>query len=169
MRLYAGKVPQIAAEMVEALTSSGDIECASKKEVVSDVEAVLNQYINDEQSVTDRARDLLQTRKLPSSELGRMKKLVAEQMNLKLGDEAVDYLLSQLVEMLMHSHNVDEIYAEDVDLRRKMRVPLRKQIAEEEKLEQEVRSKLKHVEEGGQLWEVEYRRMMDDLKRRRGL
>lgn len=169
MRLYPAKIAPIANEMVDALVGAGDIECESKKEVVADVEAVLNQYVRDEQAVGERARDLLNARKLPGSEFGRMKKAVAEEMKIKLDDDAIDYLLDQLLEMLMHSHNVDEIYAEDVDMRRKMRVPLRKQVADEAKLEQEVRSKLKHVEEGGHLWEVEYRRMMEDLKRRRGL
>jgi hypothetical protein len=32
-----------------------------------------------------------------------------------------------------------------------------------------VRNQLKHVQEGTSVWEVEYRRMMDDIKRRRGL
>lgn len=169
MRLAPAKIPQIAADMVNALTAAGDIETDDQKEVVADVKAVLEQYVRDEQTITDRARDLISTRSLPGSELARMKKLVADEMNVKIDDEAVDYLLDQLVEMLMHSHNVEEVYAEDVDLRRKMRGPLRKQAAEEEKIEQEIRQKLKHVEEGGHLWEVEYQRMRDDLRRRRGL
>jgi hypothetical protein len=50
-----------------------------------------------------------------------------------------------------------------------MRDPLRKQAAEEEELQKEVRARLRHVEEGSALWEVEYRRMMDDIKRRKGI
>ena len=98
-----------------------------------------------------------------------MKRLVAEERGIKVGDDAIDYLLDQLVEILMHSHNVDEIFAEDVDLRRIMRIPLRKQVAEEESLVAEVRGRLKHVQEGTRLWEVEYRRMMEDIKRRKGV
>ena len=71
----------------------------------------------------------------------------------------------------MHSANVDEVYSEDFELRRKMRDPLRKQLAEEQALDkQEIRGHLRHVqEERTGLWEVEYRRMMDDIKRRKGL
>jgi hypothetical protein len=32
-----------------------------------------------------------------------------------------------------------------------------------------VRGRLKHVKEGTSMWEIEYRRMMDDIKRRKGL
>ena len=169
MRLYSAKVPLLASEIVAALTADADIECESPKEVQLDIEAVLNQYINDEQEVTDRARDMAAARNLPSNELGRLKKLIADEKGIKLGDDAVDYLLDQLLEMLMHSGNVDEIYSEDVELRRKMRGPLRKQAQAEDELAQEVRGRLKHVKEGTSMWEIEYRRMMDDIKRRKGL
>ena len=75
----------------------------------------------------------------------------------------------QLIEMLMHSANVDEIFAEDYQMRKKMREPLRRQLAEEDELQTEVRNQLKHVKEGSQVWEVEYRRMMEEIKRRKGL
>jgi uncharacterized protein len=169
MRLYAAKVPQIASEMVKALVAAGDIESESPDEVRADVEAVLSQYMRDEQEISDKARELAAQRGLPPGEVGKLKRLIADERKIKIGDDAIDYLLDQLVEMLMHSHNVDEVFAEDFELRRKMREPLRKQAAEEEELQNEVRGRLKHVEEGSALWEVEYRRMMEDIKRRKGL
>jgi hypothetical protein len=169
MRLYSAKVPQVAAEMVAGLVAEKAIECEQLDEVALDIQSVLSQYIRDEQEVSDRAKDLAAARNLPPAEVGRMKRLVAEERGIKVGDDAIDYLLDQLVEILMHSHNVDEIFAEDVDLRRIMRIPLRKQVAEEESLVAEVRGRLKHVQEGTRLWEVEYRRMMEDIKRRKGV
>jgi hypothetical protein len=155
--------------MLKALVDANDIECESPDEVRKDIESVLNQYIRDEQEISDRARDLAAQRGLPPVEAARIKRLIADERKIKIGDDAIDYLLDQLVEMLMHSNNVDEVFAEDYELRRKMRDPLRKQAAEEEELQQEVRGRLKHVQEGTALWEVEYRRMMEDLKRRKGL
>ncbi len=168
MWLHRAKIPQIAAEMVRALKDSGDIECESPREVQGDLEAVLSQYVSDDQEINDRARDLVAARGLPNSELTRMKKLVAEQKHVKIGDDAIDYLLDQLIEILMHSNNVDEVFAEDHVLRVRMREPLRKQFAAEETLEQEVRGRLKNLQEGTAVWEVEYRRLMDDIKRRKG-
>jgi hypothetical protein len=169
MRLHSAKVPEISHLMVHALTSSGDIETESPKEVELDVQAVLNQFITDEQEISDKAKDVLAQRGLPQTELGRIKKLLADERKLKLGEDAIDYLLDQLVEMLMHSANVDEVFSEDYELRRKMRDPLRKQLADEQALEQEIRGHLRHVQEGTGLWEIEYRRMMEDIKRRKGL
>lgn len=169
MRLHSARVPQLAAEMVNSLVSAGDIECDAPKEVQRDIESVLEQYIRDEQEVTDRAKDLLAARGLPQTEIGKLRRLIADERKLKIGDDAIDYVLDQLVEMLMHSGNVDEIYAEDVELRRKLRGPLRAQVAVEDDLQAEVRGRLKHVKEGTSLWEVEYRRMMEEIKRRKGL
>lgn len=169
MRLHSAKVPQIAAEMVGALLSDGDVESDSPKEVGLDIAAVLNQYIRDEQEVSEQAKSMLAARSLGQSEYSRMRKLVAEERKIKLGEDAIDYLLDQLVEMLMHSANVDEIFAEDYVLRRKMRDPLRRQFTEDEEIEAQVRGQLKHVQEGTSVWEVEYRRMMEEIKRRKGL
>jgi len=169
MRLHSPRVPGIAADMLKSLLDAKDIETASPNEVKADIVAVLEQYIRDEQATTDRAKDILASRGLPQTEYQRVRKLAAEEKGIKIGEDAIDYLLDQLVEMMMHSSNVDEVFAEDFELRRKMREPLRKQIVEEEVFEQEIRGRLKHVQEGTGLWEIEYRRMMEDLRRRRGL
>ncbi len=169
MKLHSARVPQMAAEMLDGILKAKDIETDAPAEVRADIEAVLNQYIRDELAVTEKAKDLVAQRSLPQTEFSRIKKLVADERKIKLGDDGVDYLLDQLVEMLMHSGNVEEVFAEDYELRRKMREPLRKQLAEEQSLVDEVRGQLKHVQEGTGLWEVEYRRMMEDVRRRKGL
>jgi len=169
MRIHSSKVSQIASEMVAALVADGAIEAEAPHEVELDIASVLNQYAKDEQEVSDKAKEMLAARSLPPTDLGKVKRLLADQKKIKLGDEAIDYLLDQLVEMLMHSNNVAEIFVEDYELRRRMRDPLRKQVSDEEELQREVRAQLKHVQEGSALWEVEYRRMMDDIKRRKGI
>jgi hypothetical protein len=169
MRLYSGKVATIASEIVKVLLDASDIETEHPREVQADIEAVLNQYLKTEKDAGDKAKDAIQARGIPNTEFGRMKKLAAEQMGIKIGDETIDYLLDQLLEILMHSANVDEIFSEDVELRRKMAPILKRHMAIDEELEREVRGKLKHVEEGTRTWEVEYARIMEDIRRRKGL
>jgi uncharacterized protein len=169
MRLYAGRVGPIAADIVRVLLDSKDIEAEKPAEVQHDIEAVLNQYLRTEKEASDKARDALQARGLPTSDFTRMKKLAAEQMGIKVGDDVIDYLLDQILEILMHSANVEEIFAADVELRRKMAPILKKQMAIDEEVEREVRGKLKHVQEGSRTWEVEYARIMEDIRRRKGL
>jgi uncharacterized protein len=169
MRLHATKLPQLSRDILDALLSAKAIETESPAEVRTDIEAVLSQYLHDEQQITERAKDVLSTRGLPQSELSRIRRLVAEERKIQIGEEAIDYILDQLVEILMHSNSVDEVWSEDFELRRHMREPLRKHANIEDQLQAEVRGKLKHVQEGSALWEVEYRRMLEDMKRRKGL
>jgi hypothetical protein len=169
MRLHAPKIPQLSRDILDALITNRDIETASPEEVRLDIEAVLNQYLNDENQVTERAKEILAARSLPANELGRIRRLVADERKIQIGDETIDYLLDQLVEVLMHSNSVDEVWSEDFELRRHMRDPLRKHATIDDQIQAEVRGRLKHVQEGTALWEVEYRRMMDDMKRRKGL
>ncbi len=169
MLLPPNKVTDVAREMLQLLQSEGHIETDMPREVQLDLEAVLNQYIRTEQELVDRARQTLDSRGLSNRDFGRVLHTLAEQKNVKVGDEAIDYVLEQLLEMLLNSSNVEEIYAEDHELRRQLRIPLRKLGNQEEKVERAVRQQMKHVEEGSPLWEIEYQRMMEDIRRRRGL
>jgi hypothetical protein len=169
MWLHKSRIAPIAAEMVKNLTAGERIETEAPREVALDLESVLGQYLQDESSVNERAKDLMAARGMPTTELGRVKKELAKQKGIQIGEDAIDYLLDQLLEMLMHSQNVDEVYAEDFELRKVMREPLRREYASTSDVEQEVRGQLKHVQEGSALWEVEYQRMLEDVKRRKGL
>lgn len=169
MRLFSGKITPIASDVVKTLLAAKVIETESPREVEADVAAVLNSYLRSEQEVNDAAKDYMQRNNAPQSEFTRMKRLFSDQKGIKSGDETLDYLLDQVVEMLLHSTNVEEVFAEDHELRRLMAPCFKKHMAVDEELEREVRGKLKHVSEGTSTWEVEYQRVMADIRRRKGL
>ena len=169
MRLYSGRIQTVASEIVKTLVKAGDIETEAPQEVEADIASVLTSYVEAERDITDKAKDLMQSRGLGTQELARTKKLIAEQRGVKLGDEALDYVLDQIVEMLMHSQNVEEIYAEDVEIRRKTAAILNKEEQVGEEVDRETRARIKHVQEGTRTWEIEYRRVMEDIRRRKGL
>jgi uncharacterized protein len=169
MRLFSGKIAPLSEELVKALADHKDIEAPARKEVVLDLESVFTNYLRLEKEASDQAKDVLQARSLPQSELPRLRKVAAEQKGIKIGEDLLDYLLDQLIQMLMHSGNVEEVFVEDHDLRRRMRPVLRKYLEMDEVLDGEVRGKLKHVQEGTRTWEVEYQRLMGEIQRRKGL
>jgi uncharacterized protein len=169
MRLYSGKVQSIATEVVGALLAAKDIEAEQPREVELDIAAVLNQYLATEREVNDRAKDVLERTGKAQSEYQRVRALVADEKGIKVGDETLDYLLDQVVEMLMHSNNVAEVYVEDVDLRRMMAPIFKKHMAIDAGVDAEVRAQLRHVKEGSRDWEVEYARVLEQVKRRKGL
>jgi uncharacterized protein len=169
MRLFSGKITPLSEELVKTLVDNKDIECEKRKDVVADLESVFTNYLRLEREAGDKAKDMLQQRGMPPTELPRLRKLAADQKGIKIGDDLLDFLLDQLIEMLLHSGNVDEVFGEDHDLRRRMRPVLRKYLELDAVLDGEVRGKLKHVQEGTRTWEVEYQRLMGDIQRRKGL
>jgi hypothetical protein len=172
MRLYSAKVPSIAQEVVRTLLSSKDIDledAGAQKEVVADVESVLRSYLETERLVDEKTRDLLQRTGRGTSEFGKVRQQIAEHQGIKVGDETLDYLLDQVVAMLMHSAHVEEVYAEDVVLRRRMAPIFKKYMQVDTDVDTEVRAQNKHVREGTSQWDIEYARALEAVKRRRGL
>ena len=82
---------------------------------------------------------------------------------------AVDYLTKQVIEALFHSRHVEEVYAEDHTLRKTLRDVMNRHLHVDDDLDQEVRRRIKNLQEGTQNWEVEYHKVMQDLKRLKGL
>ena len=169
MRLYAGKVSNIAGEVTRSLLASKDIEAESPKEVEADVASVLNHYLTMEREVNERAKDVIERTGRPQSEYQRVRTLAAQEKGIKIGDETLDYLLDQVVEMFQNSNNVDEIFAEDVELRRKMAPVFKKYMALDDALDAEVRAQIRHMKEGTRDFDIEYQRVLEQIKRKKGL
>lgn len=179
MRLYSGKVSTIADEIVRLLLGStaegrpseagGAIDVVSDEEVRLDIEAVLKEYLRMEREVTDEAKNRMEMRGMGYSNLGRMKSQVAKERGAPPSDEVLPYLIEQILNMLFHSNNVEEIYAEDIELRTAITPILKRHMEVEQELDKEVRSKIKNLEEGTATFEIEYAKVMEQIKRKQGL
>jgi len=171
MRLYPGKVTPIAQDMVTALCANGDIEVAAElvPEVVLDIESVLREYIRLDRDVTERAREKISKEGLEFTQLNKVKQKIAEERNFGVGDRAVEYLTKQIIEALFHSRHVDEVFAEDHMLRRALREVINRHTHVDDDLDQQVRNRIKNLQEGTQTWELEYQKVMGDLRRLKGL
>ncbi len=169
MRLFSGKIPTIAQEVVKALTEASDIETEAPQEVQADLESVMKEYLRQERKVTDEAKNRMEIRGLSYGELGKMKNQVARDLKIATGEDTLPYLVEQMLEMLFHSGNVEEVFADDAVLRKKITSILRKHMDVEQELDREVRGKIKNLEEGTASFETEYARVMDQLKRNKKL
>ncbi len=169
MRLYSGKIGPIVDDLVRELTANNDIEIEDAAEVRMDLEAVLKEFVRRERQLIDESKDRMQREGLGYSQLGKMRQRVARDMGFPQQDETLPYLIDQLLNMLFHSANVAEIYADDATLRKKMTPILRRHMEVEGGLDAEVRSKIKNLQEGTAAFEVEYARVMEQIKHKRGL
>lgn len=164
MRLYQKKVPVIAAEIVKRLTAEEDIETHTPMEVQLDLESVMNEYLRVEREITDKAREHLKITGLSFEHFGRVKRAKAEERNFALGEEGIRYMSGQMMEILMQSTHVDEIYASDAEIRSKIESILEKYMKLDEEIEEEVRKRLKNLEEGSTAWDIEYKKTLARLK-----
>ncbi len=169
MKLYSGKVDTIAQEVISKLSQDGDIEVTDATEATLDAAAVLKEYIRVDKELTERAKDILEIRGLPHSALGRTKRQLADQKEFGLGEDGIVWICNQLVETFMQSRHIEEVYADDVTLRRKVKEIVRKHMAVDEEIDLEVRNRIKNLQEGTSAWEGEYARVMDQIKQKHGI
>jgi hypothetical protein len=169
MKLYSGKIPVIGAEVVKTLVEGKDIAVTDRSEAELDVQAVLKEYMRLDKEITEKVKDLLQKRGLPYEQFGKVKRVVANEKGLGLGDDALEWMTNQMIESFMQSPHVEEVFVEDGVLRKKMADILKKHMAVEDELDQEVRRRIKNLQEGTSTYEVEYQKALDQIKRNRGL
>lgn len=169
MRLYSGQVKMVASDLLEVLVEENDLEVSSENmpEVEKDIESVLNEYIRLDRELVDQAREAIS--RGARGGIGKQKRELAREKGLDIVDDPVGYIINQLIETFFHSNFVDEVYALDRQMRRKMAPVLKDYMSVDEELDEEVRDKIKNLEEGSKSWEVEYEKVMGNLKRDKNL
>jgi hypothetical protein len=170
MRLYYGQIGTIARELCDTLVKQEAIEISAetRKEAELDLDSVLREYIRVDRELNDEARDMVRDRSLGNSAFFRIKRQLAKERNFAVGEEALEWVVDQLIEILLYSSNVDEVFVDDLVLRRSIGRVLNAHLDVETELDKEVRGKLKNLEEGSQSWDIEYQTLMDNLKKQKG-
>ena len=141
MRLFGSRVPALSKDIVTALIEQELIEVLPEnlEEVEEDAKSVLNEYLRAERRLTDEAKDTARQRGLDYSAHSRIKRKLAEKARFGLYEDSVGYIAAQLIEVLLHTRHVEEIFAEDNDLRVAVLPVLRKHMTVDDGLEAEVR------------------------------
>ena len=169
MRLYSGKIPLIADEIVRTLVKEEMIETSAAEEVVLDMVAVLKEFSRRDRQVLDEAKRRMELQGLSYSMLGKIKQRVAKEMSFPVPEEALPYLVDQLLNMLFHSSQVEEVFSDDAVIRKALVPILNAHTNVESELDREVRSKIKNLAEGTASFEIEYQRVMEQMKSKKGL
>jgi uncharacterized protein len=170
MRLFASRIPHIVTDLVKSLIDNELIEVlpANVSEVELDVESVLKEYLRADRQLTEEAKDLAHERRLDYSAHQKIKRQLAEKRRFGLYEDSVGYIANQLLETMLHTRHVEEIFGEDNDLRAAMTPVLKKHMAAPDALDVEVRKRIKNLQEGTQDWEIRYAQTLERLKVARG-
>jgi hypothetical protein len=171
MRLYPKVIPLLSRETIQVLTQDGDIEVEPMRiaDAEMDLSAIMREYLANEERVNQATREALERRGYDYSKFNQVKREMADVRGFKMGDEGIEYVINQMIEFLLISRNVEEVYAADNILRQKIFAVMKKHLDVDEEIDKEARSRLKHLQEGTSAFDIEYNKTVEQIRRARGL
>lgn len=171
MRLYPKLIPVISREIISKLTQDGDLEVEAMRiaDAEMDLSAIMREYLTNEERVNQATREALERRGYDHSRFNQVKREMADVRGFKMGDEGIEYVINQMIEFLLISRNVEEVYAADNVLRQKIHALMKKHLDVDDEIDKEARARLKHLQEGTPAFDIEYNKTVDQIRRARGL
>ena len=171
MRIYPKVIPIISREIVQKLTGDGDVEVEPMRiaDAEMDMSAIMREYLANEERVNQATREALERRGYDASKFNQVKREMADVRGFKMGEEGIEYVINQMIEFLLVSRNVEEVYAQDNILRQKIHQVMKKHLDVDEEIDKEARARLKHLQEGTSAFDIEYSKTVEQIRRARGL
>ncbi len=171
MKLYPKIIPAIARDVVGTLMAEGDVEVETMRvaDAEMDMAAILKEYLASEERVNQATREALERRGYDHSKFNSVKREMADVRGFKMGDDGVDYIINQMIEFLLISRNVEEVFSEDHTIRRRVYQVFKKHLDVEDDVDREARARIKHLTEGTQAFEIEYQKTVEQIRRNKGL
>ena len=171
MRIYPKVIPIVSREVVQKLTADGDIEVEPMRiaDAEMDMSAIMREYLAQEERVNQATREALERRGYDGSKFNQVKREMADVRGFKLGEEGIEYCINQMIEFLLVSRNVEEVYAADAVIRQKVHQLMKKHFDVDEDIDKEARARLKHLQEGTSAFDIEYNKTVEQIRRARGL
>jgi len=171
MRLYRGQVQKVAEDIIQTLRADDEIEVEDVNvgEAEKDLIAIMEQYLKRDYEIREEAKDIIDRRGLTHYDLGRARRELCERYNHPVGDEGIRFMASQMVESFMISRFVEEVFGEDVALRKKILTVFKKHLVDFGVLDEQVRDRIKNLQEGTSAWNIQYQKVMREVRRKHGL
>ena len=171
MRLYPKVIPIIAREVIQRLMQDGDVEVETMRiaDAEMDLSAIMREYLAAEERVNQATREALERRGYDASKFNQVKREMADVRGFKMGDEGIEYCINQMLEFLLISRNVEEVFSADNVMRSKIFQSMKKHLDVDDEIDREARGRLKHLQEGTSAFEVEYNKTIEQIRRARGL
>ncbi len=171
MKIYMKLIPSIAQDILRALSKDGDIEIKDNRmdEAVLDVSKVFRDYLEEEEELNQEAMIIIQNKNLAPKDFAAVKAKLAEERGFDYGDDTIEMLLADVVEALLKSKNIEEVYEENGTLIKKMHEVIKKYLDVDAELDREAREQLKNLEEGSLEWDIAYRKAIHEIKKKKNL
>ena len=171
MKLYRAKIPIIAHDVIKLLTEEGDIDVLpdNREEAEKDLVAIMEEFSRQDYAFRNRIKDHMADQRLPYDSYGKVRSQMAEETSHPTGNDVERFLTRQIIENLMISNFIDEVYSDDRSIHRKVIAMLRSHHVDEREIREEAQAHIKNVREGT----VDYQIALDDairqVRKKRGL
>jgi hypothetical protein len=171
MKLYLANVPPISMRVVETLIEDGSIEVTpgNRQEVARDLAAIMEEFLRRDREIRRETKDMMSRMTLPYDQFGVQKSKIAKRKKHPSGNDIEKFLARQFVESFMISNFVDEVYAEDDHMYKKMLVILRDFHVDENEIRAEAMSRITNITKGTVEYEISLQNSIRDVKKKRGL
>ena len=171
MRLYPKVIPIISREAVQRLMQDGDIEVETLRiaDAEMDLSAIMREYLASEERVNQATREALERRGYDHSKFNQVKREMADREDGIILELRSLYAINQMIEFLLISRNVEEVFSPDNVLRQKLFQIMKKHLDVDDEIDREARSRLKQLQDGKYFHIVEYNKTVEQIRRARGL
>ena len=171
MKIYKSKIPTMAEDIAQHLMNENAIEVndEEKDEFNLDLQSILRTYVDTDRRIHEEAQQVLTARNLDFGSFHRVKRDVAKKYNFAIGDDAIDWITDQIIEMLYHTSHVEEVWADNNDIRRISRNVINKYSTIDNEVDVEVRKRIKNLSEGSLAWDAKYNQVLEEIRRSKGL
>jgi len=166
MKIYRRVIPKIAKDIVRSLLANRaiEVEDGHRDEAELDIAGVFVDYMNEVDKLKHDAQEALERHHLTVEMLGRVKATMAEQRKVIVGEAAFEHVVDRTIAALFESRHIEEVFMEDNELRNIVKPAIQKYLGVDEELDREVRGRLKNLREGTAEWEVEYGRLIEQMR-----
>ncbi len=181
MKLPEKLVERMVNRIVEELSKEKIIEAEDPEDFKKKLKAVFKKAEEEERELDEKAKailkerlDLLEEANLDyRSAFKAVKARLAEEMNINTSRrERMNQIANMIKNLIMEDDSV-EIYEDPPIIRKRVIAILREAVKEEEEIDREVRDRIKsysrNILEGTQEWVLLYRKIYEDVLKRRGL
>lgn len=171
MKLYNARIPSIANAVVAHLSSEGCIEVSAENRVEAekDLIAIMEEYRRRDNSLREAVKEHMALHNLPYERYGKVRQELADQWDHPLNAKVEGYLSRQFIENFMISRFVDEVYAEDSELYKRIQGVIKQFDVDEAGLRAEAEDKIKNVRPDSVEYEAALERALKEVRKRHGL
>ena len=171
MRIFRSQVPRLGEEIVDTLCRDGDIEVEpqNRDEAILDVRSILDEYLRQESKLVSDVRDHMDERQITYDKFGKVKGMLADERGHATGDAGIKWIVGQIIEAFLISNHVEEVYADDYLMRKKMLLVFQRILVDEADLDKQARARIRNVREGTAEWEFEYKKALEEIMKKKGL